>query len=154
MEYLNWYKYGKHISSAIDTNYPKSQTPFRAYYAAFKHLTRDIAAEQTLCCQTHLLFTHFHVSILLLSIKAGTNYVLIVPVSLINALEVPYLPLHALPLAGSPLTHIYPLNMTVVSSDPGWWPLIQSFHFYSYFVGSWRFGGMMSVTLLTLNVIL
>ncbi|KAG1887370.1 hypothetical protein F4604DRAFT_1900248 [Suillus subluteus] len=44
---------------------------------------------------------------------------------------------HACPLralAGSPLARIYLPNMTVVSSDPSWWPLIESNNFYSYFV--------------------
>jgi hypothetical protein len=28
--------------------------------------------------------------------------------------------------------------MTIVSDDPGWWPVIDSQYFRSYFAGSWR----------------
>jgi hypothetical protein len=35
-----------------------------------------------------------------------------------------------------------PLNMTIVSNDPSWWPQIIAFRGVSYFQGSWRAGGL------------
>lgn len=59
----------------------------------------------TLCAVKRICFLRVN----LLSIKAGTNYVLSMPV--------PYLPC-----------------ISPYGSDPSWLPLIQSSHFYSYFV--------------------
>ncbi|KAG1779104.1 hypothetical protein EV702DRAFT_120513 [Suillus placidus] len=75
-----------------------------------------------------------HLSILLLSIKAGTGLHLHHAYFSDKSAGVSHIYHACLVMAGSPLTRIYPPNMTVVSSDPSWWPLIKSFRFYSYFL--------------------
>jgi hypothetical protein len=42
----------------------------------------------------------------------------------------------------SPFPDTNPLNMTIVSNDPIWWPVISYFRVYSYFSGSWKASGL------------
>jgi hypothetical protein len=35
----------------------------------------------------------------------------------------------------TPLVFTHPSNMTFVSNDPGWWPMLDSELFYSYLIG-------------------
>ena len=42
------------------------------------------------------------------------------------------------PVSSSPFKYANLLNMTIVSNDPIWWPIIDSHRSYSYFIGSWR----------------
>jgi hypothetical protein len=37
------------------------------------------------------------------------------------------------------------LNMTVVSNDPIWWPVISYFRVYSHFSGSWTASGLIQI---------
>jgi len=54
--------------------------------------------------------------------------------------------------------YLYPfsnnLNMTIISNDPSWWPIINAYRLSSNFAGSWRAVGDWSLSLsLTLTVI-